>query len=98
MTGGGERDTLILERSMKRRLNAIISREDDGYVGLCPELDISSQGDTVEQARANLAEALTLFFEAADPSEVEQRLRDDVYLTQIELDVALVEAVVPNRG
>lgn len=36
-----------------RQFTAIIEREEDGYVALCPELDIASQGDTVEQARAN---------------------------------------------
>ena len=55
---------------MKRRLTAIIEREDDGFVSLCPELDIASQGSTVKEARENLVEALTLFFETADPSEV----------------------------
>jgi predicted RNase H-like HicB family nuclease len=52
---------------MKRQLTAIIEREGDGYVALCPELDIASQGDPVESARDNLREALELFFEAAPP-------------------------------
>ena len=55
-------------------MTGIIEREGDGYVALCPELDIASQGDTVEDARRNLVEALELFFECADPSEVEDRL------------------------
>ncbi len=55
------------------RWTAIIEREDDGYVSLCPELDIASQGDSIEEARANLIEALTLFFETADSSEIEER-------------------------
>ena len=61
---------------MKRveQLTAIIEREDDMYVALCPELDIASQGDTVETARDNLIEAIQLFFEAADPSETARRL------------------------
>jgi len=70
-----------------RRLTAIIEREGDGYVSLCPELDISSQGDTLEEARANLIEALTLFFETADASEVEERLHSDVFVTQVEVPV-----------
>lgn len=57
-----------------RRLTAIIEREDDGYVSFCPELDVASQGDTIEEARANLVEALTLFFEAASESELSRRL------------------------
>lgn len=55
------------------RLTAIIEREDEGFVSLCPELDIASQGDSIEEARANLTEALTLFFEAASPEEIERR-------------------------
>lgn len=69
------------------RLTAIIEREDEGYVSLCPELDIASQGDTVEQARDNLREALELFFETAGPEEVKRRLQSDVYVTQVEVAV-----------
>jgi predicted RNase H-like HicB family nuclease len=57
-----------------QRLTAIIEREDDGYVAFCPDLDIASQGETIEEARTNLVEALTLFFEIASPSEVDRRL------------------------
>ena len=70
-----------------RQLTAIIEREDDGYVALCPALDIASQGDTIEDARSNLAEAIELFFEVADPSEIEQRLHDDVFVTSVEVAV-----------
>jgi len=70
-----------------RRLTAIIEREGDGYVSLCPELDIASQGDSLEEARANLIEALTLFFETADASEVAQRLHSDLFVTQVEVPV-----------
>ena len=61
---------------MTRQLTAIIGREGDGYVSLCPELDIASQGETIEQARENLREALELFFECASPEEVNTRLHD----------------------
>ena len=46
----------------KKQLTAIIEREEDWYVSLCPELDIASQGKTIEEARDNLAEAVELFF------------------------------------
>jgi predicted RNase H-like HicB family nuclease len=62
------------------RLTAVIEREDDGFVALCPELDIASQGLSVEEARANLIEALTLFFETADPSEDARRFRREVFV------------------
>jgi predicted RNase H-like HicB family nuclease len=70
---------------MKRRLTAIIEREDDGYVALCPELDIASQGSTIEQASENLREALELFFESASPEEIEGRLRGEIFVTQLEV-------------
>ena len=70
-----------------RQLTAIIEREDDGYVALCPELDIASQGDTVEIARTNLVEALELFFESADPTEVARRLHSEVFVTRVEVVV-----------
>ena len=56
-----------------QNLRAIIEREGDGYISLCPELDIASQGDNIEEARQNPIEALELFFETADPSEVKNR-------------------------
>jgi len=58
------------------KLTAIIEREGNGYVSLCPELDVASQGDTIEQARENLQEALELFFECASPEEIKQRLHE----------------------
>ena len=57
-----------------RELTAIIEREGNGYVSLCPDLDIASQGETVEEARKNLKEAVQLFFECASKSEVKRRL------------------------
>lgn len=68
-------------------MTAIIEREDDGYVALCPELDIASEGASIEEARTNLVEALTLFFETASPSEVNRRLRGEVFITQVEVPV-----------
>lgn len=52
---------------------AIIEKEGDGYVALCPELDVASQGASVEEATANLKEAVDLFLECADPEEVGRR-------------------------
>jgi len=72
---------------MSRRLTAIIQREGDGFVALCPELDIASQGETIETARENLREAVELFFECASAGEVQQRLGGEVFVTQIEVAV-----------
>ncbi len=72
---------------MNKQLTVIIEREDDGYVSLCPELDIASQGDSIEDARNNLKEALELFFETASPNEIQQRLHEEVYVTRLEVAV-----------
>jgi len=70
-----------------RELTAIIEREGDGYVALCPELDVASQGDTIEDARTNLIEALELFFETASPTEIGDRLHDEVFVTRVRIAV-----------
>lgn len=66
-----------------QQFTAIIEREDDQYVALCPELDIASQGGTVEEARQNLKEALELFFETASRQEIQDRLHDEVFITRL---------------
>jgi predicted RNase H-like HicB family nuclease len=73
---------------MNHRLTAIIEREGNGYVALCPEIDITSQGDSIDLARQNLREALELFFESASESELARRYSGEVYVTQIEVAVA----------
>lgn len=73
---------------MTRRLTAIIEREGDGYVALCPEVDVASQGETVSEARDNLKEALELFFETASEEEIRERLHGEVYVTQVEISFA----------
>jgi predicted RNase H-like HicB family nuclease len=60
---------------MKRQLTAIIEREGDGFVALCPEIDIASQGGTIEEAQYNLQEALELFLESVSMVEITDRLR-----------------------
>jgi len=72
---------------MSKRLTAIIQREGDGFVALCPELDVASQGETIETARENLREALELFFECASAEELEQRMGGDIFVTQLEVFV-----------
>ena len=71
----------------QRRLTAIVEREDEAFVAPCPELDIASEGKSIEEARANLVEALSLFCETADPSEVVGRFHDEIFITQIEVPV-----------
>jgi len=74
-----------VKRSLILKLTAIIEREGDGYVSLCPELDIASQGYNIEEARNNLREALELFFDTASSKEIKQRYHDEVFVTQVEV-------------
>ena len=72
---------------MNKLLTAIIEREDNGYVALCPEVAAASQGDTVDEARNNLKEALELFFETASVVEIRRRMHSEIYITNVEVAV-----------
>jgi predicted RNase H-like HicB family nuclease len=48
---------------MTYRFSALISKEGALYVARCPELDVTSQGEDIESARANLREAIELYLE-----------------------------------
>ena len=55
-------------------LTAVITWEEDTFVALCPELDIATHGDTLDEAKEMLADALQGFFAVARPEEIERRL------------------------
>ena len=73
---------------MNKSLTAIIRKEDGGYFALCPEIDVASQGDTIEEAKANLKEAVELFFECASAEEIEERFGQESYISALEVEVA----------
>jgi predicted RNase H-like HicB family nuclease len=80
-----------------RTFTAIVQREGDGWVSLCPDLDVASQGDTIEQARENLREAVELLLECASAAEIQQRLHTETYLTSLEVTFDwTAEAVGPG--
>ena len=67
-------------------LSAVVRRENGIYVALCPELDVASQGKSVEDALRNLKEALELYLEDEDvekPSEAEAPI-----VTMVKVDVS----------
>ncbi len=70
-----------------RRLTATIHREGEQWVSLCLELDVAGQGQTIEQAKANLREAVELFVETASPEEVAGRLHEETYVSPLEIEV-----------
>ncbi len=70
-----------------QNFTAIIEKEDDTYVALCPELDVASQGATVEEAKNNLQEAIELLIEHASKSELEFRLKKDLFITNMQIAI-----------
>lgn len=66
-------------------MTALIEREGDGYVALCPEYDVASQGDSVAEARANLIEAVELFLESASSAEIAERYHPEIYVTSLDI-------------
>ena len=67
-----------------RSYTAIVEKDGEVYVALCPEFDVVSQGASIEQATANLKEAVELFLECADPQEIAKRQHGEVYVTRFE--------------
>lgn len=72
---------------MKPKFTALIEKEDDEFVALCPEIDIASQGSTIEEAKENLKEAIELFFETASENEINRRLRNNIYIFPLEVNI-----------
>jgi predicted RNase H-like HicB family nuclease len=85
-------------REVHMRLTAIVQREDAHFVALCPELDVASQGDTVEEATENLKEAVELFLECACEEELRCRLETPVHVTHFEVETGKVDAGVAGEG
>ncbi len=72
---------------MSKNFTAIIQAEPPGFVALCPQIDVASQGDTIEESLANLREAVELFYECASPAEVASREKGEVFITQLEVSL-----------
>lgn len=73
---------------MKRTLTAVLIREEGGFVALCPEIDVASQGDSVEEAKRNLREAVELFFECASEQEIKERWSSESFVSSLEVSIA----------
>jgi predicted RNase H-like HicB family nuclease len=77
------------------QVTAIVQRECDLWVAQCPEFDLASQGDCVEQARANLAEAVQLLLECAPADEIARRGHAEAHVTRVEIRAGLLEGSCP---
>lgn len=70
---------------MSYKFSAIIEREGRWYVALCPELDVASQGRTVEQSLGNLRGAIQLYLQTASKSEIKAALTSHPLITTLEV-------------
>lgn len=65
------------------RLTAAVTHEDEWYVARCLQVEVTSQGSTIEEALDNLREALELYFEDEPLPETQ-----DVITAPVEVRVA----------
>ena len=70
-----------------QRFTAVIEREGDGYVSLCPEFDIASQGRNGRRSKGESGRSNRTFLETADETEIENRLHTEIFITQLEVAV-----------
>jgi predicted RNase H-like HicB family nuclease len=71
------------------KLTIVIEPDDEsGFTALCPELDVASQGETEDEAAANLREAVDLLIETAPRSEIQRRYRPGVSIRSMEVAYA----------
>lgn len=84
-------------RNKSMQLTAVIERDDDWYVATCPEVDVVSQGKTIESARSNLLEAVEAFFEVASPSEIRRRLKTETYIMPLMPIIRQLKARTSSR-
>ena len=61
-----------------RKFTAVITKEENWYVGHCLELEVVSQGKTIEETQANLKEAVELYLESFGSDDPPQSLGDMV--------------------
>lgn len=74
---------------MVYKVNVVFTEDEHGYYAYCPELPgCHSQGDSFEETRANIREALDLYIETMDKDELEAALNKEIFTTTMEVKVA----------
>ena len=71
------------------KLNIIIEEDEDGFYAYCPELKgCQSQGESLEQVKENIHEAVELYLETLSDTEKQQLLQKKVTTMTLEVSVA----------
>lgn len=71
---------------MSSKISVIIEKDDYGYFAYCPELEgCHSQGNTFEEALANIKEAAELYLETLSGDEKKSLLSHEILTTSLEI-------------
>lgn len=74
---------------MSYRVNVVFSKDENGYYVSSPDLPgCYSQGETYEEARNNIQEAVELYLETMTPEEIKSSLNKEILTTTLEVEVA----------
>jgi predicted RNase H-like HicB family nuclease len=74
---------------MRYNVNVIYEKDEHGYYVYCPQLaGCHSQGDTFEEARENIQEAIELYLETMAADEIAETLGHELITSTIEVAVA----------
>jgi predicted RNase H-like HicB family nuclease len=73
---------------MSRKASVVIEKDEQGFYAWCPELKgCQSQGATLEEAIANIKEAIELYIETLPPEERDFLLSQEILTTAVEVNV-----------
>lgn len=74
---------------MSYKVNIIIEKDEYGYYAYCPQLEgCQSQGDSVEEVKANIQEAVELYLETLSNEEKQAILNKEIMTMTLEVQVA----------
>lgn len=74
---------------MSLKVSIVIEKDENGFYAYCPELEgCQTQGDTFEEAMANIKEAVELYLETLTDEEKKDYLSKEILTTTLEVKVA----------
>ena len=79
---------------MVYKVNVVFTEDEHGYYVYCPELPgCHSQGDSFEDAKTNIREALDLYLETMTQEEIADSLNKEIVTTTMEVKVAWIAGI-----
>lgn len=84
----------MITKNMRMRLTEELWREGNMYVAYCPELDVPSCGETIEQARSNLKEVILIHLAETAQMGTLDKLLQDAGFCQVEETLCVKKELV----